>query len=88
MTAGQLPLAIPAALSHDAVIGAVRSRICNACWAPAGTSCTVAGPPGDHLARYLDAERRGDLDRAAVTAAVMSLTVLAHHVIIPEGPAS
>ena len=43
------------------------------------------GPPGDHLARWQRAERRGVIGRAELAAVVADLEVLAGHVIIRDG---
>ena len=40
---------------------------CTLCWAPPQTSCQ-RNPPGNHLARYQDAERQGLLSRGALPA--------------------
>jgi hypothetical protein len=57
---------------------------CGHCWAPPGVPCTVSGPSGQHLARYLRAERKGLLDRQALAAVVGGLDVIAPHVIVPD----
>jgi len=57
---------------------------CPQCWAQPGCPCTVAGPPGDHLARYLRAERRGLISRAELAAVIGGLDVIVGHVLIPE----
>jgi hypothetical protein len=41
--------------------------------------------PGDHLARWQRAERRGLITRADLAAAVEGLEVIAAHVIIRDG---
>ena len=66
-------------------IAACRARVCRACWAPVGLQCTVSGKPGDHLARWLAAESAGAVDRAYMNAIISGLTVIADHVIVPEG---
>ena len=63
----------------------VRLANCPQCWQRPGLPCTVSGPPGDHLARYQRAERRGLITRAELAAAVATLDVIAPHVIIRDG---
>ena len=63
---------------------AVRLANCPQCWARPGRPCTVTGPPGDHLARYQRAERRGLIGRENLAAVVAGLEVIAAHVIIRE----
>ena len=63
----------------------VRSVNCGQCWQRPGRPCTVSGAPGDHLARYDRAERRGLITRAELAAVVAGLDVIAAHVIIPGG---
>ena len=53
------------------------------CAAPAGTPCS---PAGDHLARYLRAERAGALTRQTLHHVIESLDVIAAHVLIPAPP--
>ena len=60
----------------------VRLANCPQCWQRPGRACTVAGVPGDHLARWQRAERRGLIGREDLAAAVAALEVLAAHVII------
>jgi hypothetical protein len=58
---------------------AVRSVAC-----PCGARITqLCTPGGDHLARYLRAEQAGAISRDQLTAAIVTLTILAPHVIIP-----
>lgn len=61
-----------------------RAVNCGQCWQRPGRPCTVSGP-GDHLARYLRAERRGLITRAELAAVVASLDVIARSVIIRDG---
>ncbi len=63
----------------------VRRVNCGQCWQRPGRPCTVSGPPGDHLARYQRAERRGLITRGELAAAVAGLDVIAGHVIILDG---
>lgn len=60
----------------------VRLMNCGQCWQRPGKPCTISGPPGDHLARWQRAERRGLITRAELAAAVEDLEVIAPHVII------
>jgi hypothetical protein len=68
-----------------AVTDLVRLANCPQCWQRPGRPCTVSGPPGDHLARWQRAERRGLITRAELAAAVATLDVIAPHVIIRDG---
>jgi hypothetical protein len=63
----------------------VRLANCPHCWQRPGRPCTVSGPPGDHLARWQRAERRGLIGRADLAAAVATLEVIAGHVIVRDG---
>ena len=63
----------------------VRLAHCGQCWQRPGRPCTISGPPGDHLARWQRAERRGLITRAELAAAVATLDVIAPHVIIRDG---
>ncbi len=65
--------------------GRVRLANCPQCWALPGRPCTVAGLPGDHLARWQRAERRGLIVREELAAVVAGLEVIASHVIIRDG---
>jgi hypothetical protein len=57
----------------------IRSVAC-----PCGTRTTQpCTPRGDHLARYLHAEKTGAINRDQLVTAIAALTVLAPHVIIP-----
>jgi hypothetical protein len=62
----------------------VRLANCPHCWQRPGRPCTVAGVPGDHLARWQRAERRGLIGRADLASVVDGLEVIAAHVIIRE----
>ena len=62
-----------------------RMANCPHCWQRPGRPCTIAGPPGDHLARWQRAERRGLITRADLAAVVAGLDVIAPHVIIRDG---
>lgn len=63
----------------------VRLANCPQCWQRPGRPCTITGPAGDHLARYMRAERRGLISREDLAAAVEPLEVIAGHVIIRDG---
>jgi hypothetical protein len=65
---------------------AARARRCPLCQAPPGTPCQRK-PPGDHLARYLDAYTAGQLTREYMAAVVGELVVIAAHVIVRDGAA-
>jgi hypothetical protein len=60
---------------------AARARRCPLCCAPPGTLCQRK-PPGDHLARYLDAYTAGELTREYLAAVLGELVVIAEHVIV------
>jgi len=66
-------------------VPAVRLANCPHCWQRPGPPCTVSGPPGDHLARYQRAERRGMITREDLAAVVARLEVIAAHVIVRGG---
>jgi hypothetical protein len=66
-------------------VPAVRLANCPQCWRRPGRPCTVSGPPGDHLARYQRAERRGLITRDELASVVVGLEVDAAHVIIRGG---
>jgi hypothetical protein len=63
---------------------AARARSCPLCEAPLGVACQ-AKPPGDHLARYLDAYTAGQLTRAYMAAVVGELVVIDLAVIVADG---
>ena len=63
---------------------AARARHCPLCEAPPGAPCQ-AKPPGDHLARYLDAYTAGQLTRAYMAAVVGELVVIDRAVIVRDG---
>jgi hypothetical protein len=67
------------------ISGDARQANCPQCWQRPGVPCTVSGPPGDHLARYQRAERRGVIGREDLAAVVAGLEVVAAHVIIRGG---
>jgi hypothetical protein len=62
-----------------------RQANCPQCWQRPGPPCTVSGLPGDHLARYQRAERRGLITRAELAAVAAGLEEIAAHVVIREG---
>ena len=68
-----------------AVTDLVRLANCPQCWQRPGRPCTVAGVPGDHLARWQRAERRSLIAREDLAAVVAGLEVIAAHVIIRDG---
>jgi hypothetical protein len=53
-------------------------------WHCPGTPCQ-AKPPGDHLARYLDAYTAGELSRAYMAAVLGELVVITRCQVIPDG---
>ena len=50
------------------IIAAARLANCPQCWQRPGRPCTISGPPGDHLARFARALRRGVLSEADMAA--------------------
>lgn len=50
------------------IIAVARLANCPHCWQRPGRPCTISGPPGDHLARFARALRRGVLSEADMTA--------------------
>lgn len=58
---------------------------CPLCWARPGESCQRYYPHADHLARWLTALEVGRITQAHVAAVVSHLTVVARHVLVPEG---
>jgi hypothetical protein len=75
----------PLACGLDEIREAVRLANCPQCWQRPGRPCTVSGPPGDHLARWQRAERRGLITREDLAAVVARLEVIAAYIIIREG---
>jgi hypothetical protein len=65
--------------------GTARLVLCPQCWQRPGRPCTITGPAGDHLARWLEAERRGVITRDQLVAVVATLEVIAAHVIVRDG---
>jgi len=63
---------------------AARARQCPLCQAAPGTPCQ-AKPPGDHLARYLDAYTAGQLTRAYTAAVLGELVVITRSTIVQDG---
>jgi hypothetical protein len=65
---------------------AERARVCPCplCWQRPGYSCTISGPPGDHLSRYRAAERAGQVSREQLAEVLGGLVVVAEDVIVPE----
>jgi hypothetical protein len=57
---------------------------CPQCWAPPGSSCTVSGPAGSHLARYQRAERRGLVSSDQLADVVATLTVIAPRILVMD----
>ena len=55
---------------------------CGQCWQRPGRPCTVSGPAGDHLARYMRAERKGLITRTELAGVVRQLGAIAAHVIV------
>jgi hypothetical protein len=62
---------------------AARARRCPLCPAPPRAPCQ-AKPPGDHLARYLDAYTAGQLTRAYMAAVVGELVVITRAAIVRD----
>jgi hypothetical protein len=75
----------PAADTPRAAVERVCLMNCGQCWAPPGRPCTITGPPGDHFARWMRAERRGLISREDLAGVVAGLEVIAAHVMIRDG---
>jgi hypothetical protein len=78
-----MPATIPLAASCPLQPPQRRIR-CDQCWALPGRPCSVSGPAGDHLQRYVTAAKLGLIQRGGLTAIVAELTVIAGHVMIQE----
>jgi hypothetical protein len=61
-----------------------RTVICEMCWALPGRCCSVSGPPGDHLCRWVQAERAGLVTRVELAEVIAALPVVAGHVYVYE----
>ena len=85
MTGSSTQQAAPWVRSLAEISGEARLVNCPQCWQRPGVPCTVSGPPGDHLARWQRAERRGVIGREDLAAVVAGLEVIAGHVIIRDG---
>jgi hypothetical protein len=57
---------------------------CTSCWQRPGLRCSRFYPPGDHLARFVTAEKRGLITRAELAALIEGLDVIAGCVLIPD----
>jgi hypothetical protein len=55
---------------------------CGECWQRPGRPCTVSGPDGYHLGRFMRAERRGLITRAELARVVSGFVVIGSHVIV------
>ncbi len=75
----------PADTPPVAVTDLVRLANCPQCWQRPGKPCTITGQPGDHLARWMRAERRSLIAREDLAAVVAGLDVIAPHVLISGG---
>ena len=75
----------PTGTPRVTVTDLVRLANCPQCWQRPGRPCTVAGVPGDHLARWQRAERRGLIGRTDLATVVAGLEVIAGHVIVRGG---
>lgn len=71
----------PAAAAAVAV-WTVRGRACPLCQAPAGQPCQPK-PPGDHLARFLDAYTAGRLTKAYMARTLGELVVIDVTAVVP-----
>jgi hypothetical protein len=73
-------------VSEQAATVAERARMarCPACWQRPGRRCTRFYPPGDHLARFVTAEKHGLITRAELAAVLAALEVIAGCVLIPD----
>ena len=71
---------VPITAAEAAAIA--RQVNCGQCWQRPGRPCNRFYPPGNHLARYLRAYRKGLLDRQQLAAVMATLNVIADHVIV------
>jgi hypothetical protein len=63
---------------------AARAVDCPICWAAARIACTIAGPDGYHLARFVTARRAGLLPTAVVGAIIDAAGVITDATIARE----
>jgi hypothetical protein len=63
---------------------AVRNVMCPLCWSLPGRTCSVSGPPADHLARWVAAVRAGQVSREQLADVIAGLLVVADFVYVPE----
>ena len=82
--AHQAATALAEGLQALATAESVRSLPCPLCGQRPGRPCTITGPVGDHLARWLAAERAGLITREQLAAVVGTLEVIAAHVIVRD----
>jgi hypothetical protein len=68
-------------------VAVARGRACPLCETPAGQPCQPR-PAGDHLARYLDAYRAGQITRGYVALVLGKLVVIDDCAVIALEPAS
>ena len=61
-----------------------RNVMCPMCWALPGRTCSVSGPPGDHLARWIAASKAGQVSREQLAEVVAGIEVIADFVYIYE----
>jgi hypothetical protein len=76
-TGQQLPRTL-----HALAMQGARLLVCPQCWQRQCLPCSVSGPPADHLARHMEAERRGLITRAELAGIVGQLDVIAPHVLV------
>jgi len=79
-TGTQLPRTLHALCQQGA-----RLLPCPQCWQRPARPCTVSGTPGDHLARYQEALRRGLITSGELASVISELPVVAPHVIVLGG---
>jgi hypothetical protein len=75
----------PADTPRVTITDLVRLANCPLCWQRPGKACTITGVPGDHLGRWMRAERRSLISREDLAAVVAGLEVIAAHVVISGG---
>ena len=61
--------------------------MCPLCWSLPGRCCSVSGPPGDHLARWVAASKAGQVSREQLAEVVGLLEVIADFVYVYEAAA-
>ena len=85
-TIPQTPAPAETARAPHEISEAARQANCGYCWQRPGRPCTGTGVPGDHLARWLRAERKGLVSRAELDAVIARLDVIEARALIYDTP--